>query len=264
MPPLTHEWTLWSLMNGLPALVATVAFLLYPPFDFKFAWNVEDRRSGIFLGTGFLLRALLFLHVIMAKSWGEIRWLNYGNVVFAAVLLGVTLIWGDHFHWRRWIAIIWLYLYIEEPVWMLTLLPQAQAAAGSAIVPGGEVLLLTKLVLWLEAAVMLAAGLYLWFVPKMENPKWWPWKPDLVSARIMAGFPLAWVAWALTLAVAPSWGEARGGVMLDVAWLGAIFLSTIIFHRLFDLRSRITQVYLAVAGVLMVLLAAAYVMQGTA
>jgi hypothetical protein len=261
MPPLGSEWTFWALMNGLPALIATIAFLLYPPFD-NFAWNVQDRRSGIFLGTGFLMRTALFVQVITAKSWGEIRWLTYGNAVFAAVLLGVTLIWGDIFQWRRWIAIIWLYLYIEEPLWMITLVPQAQAAAGNAIVAGGQVLLLTQIVLGIEAVVMLVAGLYLWFVPQIENVRWFPWKPDLVSARIMAGFPLGWVAWSLTLAAAPSWAEARGGVQVNLVWLIGMLFIMLVFRARFDLSKRPTQIYAGFLTALIIAIGLVYFIQG--
>ncbi len=259
MPPLSSEWTVWSLMNGGPALVATVAFLLYPPFQKVFAWDVLDRPSGIFLGTGFLLRAALFVTVITARSWGEIRWLTWGNAVFAAVLLGVTLVWGDLFHWSRPIAIIWLYLYIEEPVWMITLVQQAQATAGVA--PGGPILPLTQAVLWVEALLMLAAGVYLFFIDRVQNPLW-PWHPDQVSARIMAGFPLAWAAWAVTLALAPTWGEARSGVLLDVIWLGAVVVSVLVFRAQFDLRRREVQVYTATAALLLLALAGVYFAQG--
>jgi hypothetical protein len=247
-------------MNGLPALVATIAFLFYPPFD-NFAWNVQDRRSGLFLATGFLFRTALFIQVITAKSWGEIRWLTWGNAVFAAVLLGVTLIWGDLFHWRRWIAVVWLYLYIEEPIWMITLVPQAQAAASSALVPGGPVLLLTKLVLGIEAGIMLVAGLYLWFAPRLANPNWWPWKPDLVSGRVMAGFPLGWVAWALTLAAAPTWSEARGGVLVNLVWLAGMLLAVLVFRRQFDLRQRPVQIYTGVIAALFAAVGLVYLFQ---
>jgi hypothetical protein len=260
MPPLSSEWAIWSLMNGLPALFATVAFLFYPPFQKMFAWDVRDRQSGIFLGTGFLLRTALFVTVITAKSWGEIRWLTWGNAVFAAVLLGVTLVWGDFFEWNRIIAIIWLYLYIEEPVWMLTLVPQAQAAA-SGVVPGSEILPLTKAVLWVEALVMLAAGTYLFFIDRMRDSAW-PWQPDLVSARIMAGFPLAWTAWAVTLALAPTWSEARSGVILNIIWLAAIIASVLVFRSQFDMRRRTVQVYAAVTMVLLLALAGVYFAQG--
>ena len=260
LPPLQREWIYWSLTNGIPALIATVAFLAYPPFD-RFAWDVLDRRSGIFLGTGFLLRAALFAHVITAQSWGETRWLVVGNAVFAAVLLGVTLVYGDYFKWSRPIAIIWLFLYIEEPVWMLTLVPQAQAAAGTDVLPGAPVLTLTRIVLLAEAAFMLLVGVYLFFLNRVQNPIW-PWRPDLVSARVMAGFPLGWSAWAATLALAPTWSEARGGVLLNIIWLAAIFLSVILFRSLFDLGQRNTRTYVGIVGVWLVLLLIVFVAQG--
>jgi hypothetical protein len=260
MPPLSFEWTLWSLLNGVPALIATLAFFFYPPFD-RFAWDIQDRRSGIFLGAGFLLRAALFAQVITAKSWGEIRWLTYGNAVFAAVLLAVTLIWGDLFKWSRPIAIIWLFLYIEEPVWMFTLVPQAQAAAGAAVAPGGAIQPFTQIVLLLEAALMLLAGLYLLLMDRIAISLW-PWRPDRISARIMAGFPLAWAAWAPALALAPTWGEARGGVLVSMVWLAAMLVSLIVFRSRFDLSRRPTQLTLAVIAVLLISQAASYFTQG--
>src|SRR5258706_95912 len=68
MPALSREWIYWALLNGIPAAFATVAFLAYAPFDKLFAWDVEHRQSGIFLGTGFLLRAALFVHIIRARG----------------------------------------------------------------------------------------------------------------------------------------------------------------------------------------------------
>ena len=260
MPPLSLEWTLWSLVNGVPALVATAAFLLYPPFQKIFAWNVADRQSGIFLGTGFLLRAALFVVVITARSWGEIRWLTWGNAVFAAVLLGVTLVWGDLFHWNRFIAIIWLFLYIEEPVWMFTLVPQAQATA-LGVLPGADLMPLTKAVLGIEAVVMLVAGVYLFFLDRVQNP-FWPWRPDEISARIMAGFPLGWAAWAATLMFAPTWAEARSGVLLNLIWVGATFLSVLVFRGQFDLRQRPGQTYAAALGILTLAVGGVFLLQG--
>jgi hypothetical protein len=98
----------------------------------------------------------------------------------------------------------------------------------------------------------------------MDEARWWPWKPDLVSARIMVGFTLGWVLWSLTLAAAPSWEEARGGVLIDAAWLGSICLSTLVFHRRFDWRHRATRAYVLLAGSLTVLLAIVYLQQGQA
>jgi hypothetical protein len=259
---LPMEWTLWALTNGVPGIVATLGFLLYPPFDRFFAWDVEDRRTGIFLGTGFLLRIGIFVNVLTAKSFNDVRWQIYGNAVFVFLLLAVTLIWGDLFRWRRAIAIIWLFLYIEEPIWMLTLVPQAQAAVGIPIGVGAPVLLWTKIVLVIEAVIMLVGGIYLWVIPRLNNPRWWPWKPDLVSARIMASFLFGWVAWAITLALAPSWSEARFGIVVDILWFAGILLSLIVFRRQFDLSNRTTRLYGGVTAFLLLALGSTLLIQG--
>jgi hypothetical protein len=261
MPALSREWIYWALLNGLPAVFATLAFLTYAPFDKLFAWDVEHRPSGIFLGTGFLLRAALFVHIITAVTWDEIRWMTWGNAVFAGVLLGVTMVWGERFKWQRLIALVWLFLYIEEPVWMLSLAPGAQAAATSAgPVPGAAINLFSQGVLWAEAVVMLAAGIYLFLLNRAEKP-FWPWRPDLVSARVMAGFPLAWATWAPTLALARRWVDAQAGVLLNIIWLGAILASLLVFRAQFDFSQRPTRVYTVVVGALFGLLLIAYVLQ---
>ena len=230
MPQLSREWVYFSLLNGVPAALAAVLFFLTSRFEKRFAWNVSPRQSGIFFGASFLLRAGLFAHIILASTWGDIRWLVWGNTVYAAVLLAVTMIWGDMLKWRRPIAIIWLFLYIEEPIWMVSLVPEARAAwAGMAPLPGGDMNLLLQIVLWVEAAIMLVAGIY---------------------------------AWAVTLARAESWGEANSGVLLNVIWLGALLASVVVFRSRFDLSRRPTRIYTGVIAALFVLLGLAYVIQG--
>lgn len=261
MSELSQEWLYWSLVNGIPAAVGALLFLTVPRFGKRFAWDIKHRQSAIFLGTGFLLRAGLFVHIIRATYWGDIRWMVWGNAVFAGVLLGVTMIWGDFFRWRRPVALIWLFLYIEEPIWMVSLVPQARAAVeGAGPVPGATIHVLLQTVLWAEAAVMLATGMYLFLLDKFDNPLW-PWRPDRISARIMAGWPLAWAAWAPTLALAETWSEARGGVLLNVIWLAAMLASLVVFRSQFELSRRLTRIYAVVISLLFALLLIGYALQ---
>src|SRR5262245_3536881 len=129
MPTLSPEWQAWCLVNGLPAAIGSILLLFVPSFAGRFAWDIEHRQSAIFIGAGFVMRAGLFWTIFHATTWHEIEWMVWGNVVFAAVLLGVTMIWGEKFVWSRPVAVLWLFLYIEEPVWMLSLVPEARAAA---------------------------------------------------------------------------------------------------------------------------------------
>jgi hypothetical protein len=241
---------------------ATLAFLLVPAFDRWFAWDVLDRRSGITLGTGFLMRAVMFWFIINAASFGQIRWLLAGNTVYAVILLGATMVHGNLFKWRRPIAVIWLYLYIEEPVWMLTLVPEAQAAvaaSGVTNLAGDPVNTFLVAVLWIEALVMLVAGISLYLPNRVESI--WPWKPDTVSGIVISGFPLMWVGSSISLALSPSWAEAVDGVLVNIIWLAAVFLSLLIWNKRFDLSKPVTRVFAGVNLALIVLLVIGYVIQ---
>lgn len=225
---MDFEWRLWALVNGVPAMLGGLLFIGAPAvrrftatlgislpdwighFDERFGWDIHDRRDALLLGVGYVFRGLLFAQILVAVAWTEIRWIVWGNVVFAAVLLIVTMVWGDLFHWRRPTAVGWLFLYIEEPVWMLTLVPRAEAAAAAAPAGPSLPIVLVGLML-LEAAVMVPIGWYLFFVK--------PRPPDRVSPRILAGFVLGWTGWSAALAVSGTLNDAVWGIVLDVLWL---------------------------------------------
>lgn len=246
-PELATEWKLWILINGIPAIVASTLFFIYPLWDRKFGWDVIPRASGVMLGVGFLMRWVMYVQQFTAGAYQEMRWLHLGNVVFAAVLLGVTAVWGDTFHWRRFTAIAWLFLYVEEPVWMLTLLPSSEAAvAGQPPLPGGPINPVLQAGLFIEAAIMLVFGIALFLYPRFPNII--SWQPDHTSAKILAGWPLSYALWAPTLALAPSFGESRGGIIVNIIWLVAIAAAILIFRRHFDLSHRATRLMMAISA----------------
>jgi hypothetical protein len=218
------ELDLWAIVNGVPAFFGGVMFIIAPYvrrvwpgapdglgwFDVRFAWDIAQRRDALLLGVGYVFRGLLFLHVFLAASWVEIRWIVWGNVLFAAVLLLVTLVWGDLFRWRRFSAIGWLFLYVEEPIWMLTLVPRLQAESVEVGGDGLPVWLIA--VLLIEAVVTLLVGLWFFFRrPESQG--------DRISSRILAGFFIGWTGWAVAIALARSWDEAVWGLALDVLWV---------------------------------------------
>lgn len=238
MEPLAFEWRLWALLNGAPALIGGLLFLAAPAvrrvlpalavppldwigyFDQRFAWNIAQRRDALLLGVGYVFRGLLFVQVLFAATWADIRWITWGNVVFAAILLLVTLVWGDLFHWRRPTAAGWLFLYIEEPVWMLTLVPRAEVVPT----PSAEGLPFALVgLLLVEAAATAIVGLYLFFVTRRPA--------DRVSPRVLAGFALGWTFWSLSLAMASSWAEAQWGLALDALWLVGSVVVLALYRR---------------------------------
>jgi hypothetical protein len=265
LPPLDAqlalEWRLWILLNGLPAIFASTMFLLYRPFALRFGWDVIPRASAVMMGVGFLMRTAMYIQQFTAGDYQEMQWLHWGNVVFAGVLLGVTCIWGDTFHWRRFIAIVWLFLYIEEPVWMLTLWPRSEAmVAGQPPLPGGPIGPVLQSGLLVEAAIMLIFGVLLFLYPRFKGII--PWQPDLTSAKILSGWPLSYAVWAPALALAPSWGSSRGGVIVNIVWLAAVAIALLVFRKEFDWSQRSAKLIFGVCAVLALWLAVGVLMQG--
>jgi hypothetical protein len=172
------------------------------------------------------------------------------------------MIWGEQFHWSRPVAILWLFLYIEEPVWMISLVSDARAQAAALPAGAGAALSpLLQLLLLLEAVVLLAASTRL--LAPGRSPAWlWPWDADRVSARIMAGFTLGWATWAVTLAFAADWPAARGGVLLNLIWIGATLIAMALFRSAFDWGKTSTRLFAAVAALLFGALLALYAMAG--
>jgi hypothetical protein len=230
--PLDVEWKLWAILNGGFAAVGAAGLLglwairrflvrLWPGlpghvpdylwhFDSKIAWDIAERRDALLIGVGYVFRTLLFLVIFQASTWLEIRWIVVGNAVFAGVLLVATLVWGDLITWSRPTAIGWLFLYMEEPIWMLTLVPEA-AMGGPLIGSGGGLPAWLVVLLLAEAVVTFVIGLYLFFVK--------PRRPDLVSPRVVAGFVLGWSFWCTSLAMAESEHEAQDGLVLNAVWV---------------------------------------------
>ncbi len=262
MPTLSPEWAYWALFNGILGSGLVFA-LVIPALRKQYPWTVEHTQSGIFLVTGFLMRGAIFGHIVLADTWGEIRWIVLGTSIYGLILLAASMVYGDLFHWNRLLAILWLVLYLEEPVWMLTLVPDSRAAvaaSGVSMLPGDPINPFLQGVLWIQAAVMIVAGIALLF--KIRTTAIWPWQPDIVSAIVISGFPIGWAFWAVALANAPSWPEASAGVLIDLLWLALVFASLLIFRSRFDFSRPVTRVFTAVSGLLLALILAGYLVQG--
>jgi hypothetical protein len=244
----------------LAATVTALAFLFTRLFDTRFGWNIPSRASAIALGVSFFMRSAMYFQQftsVLKNDYAAMRWLHLGNLVFAGILLITTCVWGDQFHWRRFLGIGWLFLYIEEPAWKLTLWPQSESLFQSQLQPlhdpvnpflGG--------VLFFEAAVMLVLG-FIWLLnrPGVLSPR-----PDNISAKVLAAWPLSYAVWAPTLALTP-FEHARGGILVNMAWLAAWVVALLVFRRHFDLAHRSNKIWLGTCALLLALLGMGFAAQ---
>ncbi|MCH7587398.1 MAG: hypothetical protein IIC78_05105 [Chloroflexi bacterium] len=118
MPTLSSEWGLWVLVNIVLGSGLVFAIII-PRINNFFPGTIEHKQSSIFLVTGFMMRGAIFLSIIFAGTWGEIRWMVLGTSIYGLILLGASMVYGDKFHWRKPLAIIWFAVYLEEPLWIL-------------------------------------------------------------------------------------------------------------------------------------------------
>ena len=262
MPTLSPEWAWWALVNGVLGSGLVFA-LVIPALRNQYPWTVAHTQSSIFMVTGFLMRGAIFAHIVLAKNWGEIRWIVLGTTVYGLILLAASMIYGDGFHWKRFLAIMWFILYLEEPVWMLTLVPDAEAAmaaSGVLALPGDALNPVLIAVLWIQAVVWMIVGLSLLF--RIRTESLWPWKPDIISGMVIAGFPIGWSLWSVSLAQAPSWPEANQGLLINILWLGLVFLSLLVFRKTFDFSKGGTRVFTTITGLLLAGVVVGYFLQG--
>lgn len=243
MESLRREWKLWALVNGIPAAAAAILLLLVPSFALDtFAWTVQPRLSAVYIGASYIFRALFFLAIFRATSWDRIRPLTWGNAIFALTLLVATFIHAERFRWSGPMAYIWLFLYIEEPLWMVFLLAKAPRPLNELQRRDTGSWQGVQALLAVEAFVLIAAGGFLFFSPEFLSPLW-PWTLTPLTARVMAGWPFGFAVWMVTVALMKDWEARRLGIQLNIVWLAALLVTMLLFLTEFDLSRLPTWLY---------------------
>jgi len=78
----------------------------------------------------------------------------------------------------------------------------------------------------------------------------------------LSGWPLSYAVWAPALALEPSWGSSRGGVIVNIVWLGAVAIALLVFRKEFDWSKRSAKLIFGVCVVLALWLAVGVLIQG--
>jgi len=238
------EWKIWALMNGAPGVITVILLYLVPSFAVDtFAWPVLVRASAVFLAASFLFRGALFLLIFRGVPWNRLRYFTWGNVAFASVLLLSTFGHADKFRFDLFTGWLWLFLYLEEPIWMVFLILRASRQSlerSERVVP---LLRGFKVFLFAQALVLIGVSGFLLFAPETFDPQW-PWKLTPLTGRIISGWPLSFGIWSIVLANMESWDDMKMGIGLNIFWLAAVLATTLVFISEFDLSRLATWLYL--------------------
>lgn len=258
MAPRSHGLRVWGMGGTLVAAVFAVWLLFLPaqvaPY---FAWPAEPRLGQMFIGAGFIFRTGFFWSVMRDPAWFRVRWIFWGNLVFTGALLLATFVHAEAFNWGFPTALIWLILYVIEPVLMIYQVPHGADAWSELPVRAGPIQPTLKWLLVAEAGLLGTVGALLVFNPTFMSAIW-PWSFRALGSRIIAAWFLGWATWAGTMAFARDWEEIRTATRLNILFGLALLVSFLVFLPQFDFTRPGTVWYAAFILLFTLALAVAY------
>jgi hypothetical protein len=264
MEIITHDLALWGYGGAFFAAVFALWMYFFPNLVAPhFAWPAEPRLTQVFIGAGYIFRTGFFLSVALEPAWHRVEWIFWGNLVFTGTLLLATFWHADRFSWFSWIARLWVFLYVFEPVLMIYLAPHGVIPPTQPLAGTGAILPALKWFLVAEVMIVGTVGALLVLNPKFMETVW-PWPLNPLDARIMAAWFLGWAVWAGTMAFGSDWDAIRIGVQLNLLFGLALFASLLVFARRLDFKRTGTRVYTGVIMLLTLPMLFFYLLQETA
>src|SRR5690242_10196692 len=177
---------------GVLTLLAVAALFIRPDTtDRYFAWTIKPPLTAAFLGAAYLAGCTLVVLSLRASAWAHARAGVVTILVFTVLTLGATLAHLDRFHLQvdrpaaRAAAWFWLAVYVSVPVVMVVLLALQQRASGSHPARGRPLPRWLSVVLLVEGAAMLLAGLVLFVSPGTLA---WPWALSALTSRAIGAW----------------------------------------------------------------------------
>ncbi|MBI5879487.1 MAG: hypothetical protein HZB53_17700 [Chloroflexi bacterium] len=255
------QWKLWSLTNWVPGIVSIILLLFVPSWAVDgFAWAVPVRMSQVFIAFSLIYRSGFFGSVFRGMSWRRLRYMFAGNFAFSMVLLTTTFLHPDKFRFDLPTGWIWLFLYLEEPIWMVLLYREAEKHVLPRIEKPNPLAGGLRFLLAAQAIVLGGAG-GMMFVSPAALANIWPWDLAPVTARVAAGFLIAFCIWSVTLAARDDWEEVKFGMQMNLLWYALVLVSYLVFISEVRWDRMLALPFPIVLASLLAALGAAYVWQ---
>jgi hypothetical protein len=186
--PLTPELRLVLWLFAALALTAGVMLFAFSnEADDFFSWKVAPPLTAAFLGASYWAACVLLAWTGRRRSWLRARATMLPVLTIAVLLLAATLIHEDRFDFSSVFGLFWLVAYIVvPPVLALALWRQLRVAGAdeSLRVPLSRTL---RVLVALQALVMLGVGIALFIAPA-DAADLWPWDLTPLNARVIGAF----------------------------------------------------------------------------
>jgi hypothetical protein len=195
-PVLSAWWPLNCVFLALTLLSTLSLYILAAETDRHFAWTINPPLSAAFLGGGYAAGFVLIMLTTREHVWARAR-IAYATVcVFVWVALLVTLLHLDRFHfdvddaWPRFLAWLWVVVYVVVPPWMTALLIAQRRVRGrdpdvTEPMPDGLAAVMIG-----QAVVLTVIGAGLVIAPTRVGDVW-PWVLTPLAGRAIGAWCVA-------------------------------------------------------------------------
>jgi hypothetical protein len=179
---------------ALAGLAFILLYLRSGHTDREFAWTIRPTITAAFLGGGYGAGCVLVAASLRRRPWAQVR-VGVGIVLlFSAMILGMTLLHLERFHFgavnggiARFAAWVFVAVYVFVPTVGTWLLVREQRLTGPQP-PGGMALPgWFKVAAAAQGGLMVAVGAALFVAPWVVAPVW-PWALTSLTAQAVGSW----------------------------------------------------------------------------
>lgn len=185
----------------------------------RFAWAIKPHMTALFIGSGYLGGAYMFIFAIFGKRWHRIKAAFPPVTAFTVAMLLATVIHWDRFDLSHFPFQLWLFLYIVTPIIVPYLWIKNRVTDPGT--PEPDDLTVPILAKWAFMAFgVMGIGMAIFmFISPQSIIAIWPWTLSPLTARILGGWfgllgvgglyasqDSRWSAWRVPLQSITFWG----------------------------------------------------------
>jgi hypothetical protein len=200
--------------------------------DSWFAWTIHPPLTAAVLGAGYWASFVLELLSARERLWARTRVAVPAVLLFSTLTLAITLVHADrfHFHSPRLITRAgtwgWLVVYVSVPVAMSWLLVAQLRQARPEPARVAPLAAWVRVVLAVQAAVMLLVGVPLLLAPSVLLGAW-PWALTPLTGRAIGAWAIGIGTIAAHAVWENDWWRLRP-MMLSYTMLGVLQLTAVL------------------------------------
>jgi hypothetical protein len=221
--------------SALVLVIGTPLYLLSDQTDTWFAWTIHPPLTAAVLGAGYWASFALELLSARERLWARTRVAVPAVLLFSTLTLAVTLVHADRFHFHSPQPITrvgtwgWLLVYVSVPIAMSWLLVAQLRQARPDPARVAPLAAWVRIVLAVQATVMLAVGLPMLLAPTVMFGVW-PWGLTPLTSWAIG----AWAIGIGTIAAHATWENdwwRLRPMMVSYTVLGVLQLTAVLRYR---------------------------------